>query len=246
MEYIDYDFPNYLKLIDQEIDKQTYLPVEGNIYLEILSAFHETLNPQTYLEIGVSHGDSLRFAKNRIIGVDPNPQIQDNGEYLIYAKTSDLFFAEDANNLFQIAKIDLAFIDGMHLFEFALRDFINIEKYAHKNSYILIHDILPRCFSESSRARVTIDWTGDIWRLMIGLRKYRPDLNITVLDSYPTGLGIITNLNPESRILIDNYDEIVEELSQISTLSFIKARDLILHTFSTELYLMNFILENTL
>lgn len=25
MEYIEYDFPNYLKLIDQEIDKKTYL-----------------------------------------------------------------------------------------------------------------------------------------------------------------------------------------------------------------------------
>ena len=246
MEYLKSDFNDYLKLINKEIDQQTYISVEGNIYLEVLSGFHETLNPKTYLEIGVSHGDSLKFAKGRIIGVDPNPQIKDDSKYLIYPKTSDLFFTEDAESLFKTEKIDLAFIDGMHLFEFALRDFINIEKNAHKNSYILIHDILPRCFSEASRGRVTIDWTGDVWRLIIGLRKYRPDLNITVLDSYPTGLGVITGLNPDSEILIDNYDEIVEELSKISTLSFIKARDLIMHTFSTELYLMNFILENTL
>jgi len=163
MEYIEYDFPNYLKLIDQEIDKKTYLPVVGNIYLEVLSTFHEILNPQTYLEIGVSHGDSLKFANNRIIGVDPNPKITNNNLYLIHQKTSDLFFQEDADNLFQKEKIDLAFIDGMHLFEFALRDFINTEKYSHNNSYILIHDILPRCFSESSRARVTIETGQEIF-----------------------------------------------------------------------------------
>ena len=245
MEYFEPDFPSYLQLIDKEIDKETYVPVEGNIYLEVLTGFHESLNPQTYLEIGVSHGDSLKFANCRIIGVDPHPQIKDDSKYLIYPKTSDLFFAEDAESLFKTEKIDLAFIDGMHLFEFALRDFINIEKYAHKNSYVLIHDILPRCFSEASRGRVTIDWTGDIWRLIMGLRKYRPDLNINVLDAYPTGLGVITGLNPDSEILIDNYDEIVEELSEISTLSFIKARDLIMHSVSTELYLMNLILGNT-
>ena len=245
MEYFEPNFPEYLKLVNQEIDKQTYIPVEGNIYLEVLSAFHDSLNPKTYLEIGVSHGDSLKFANCRAIGVDPEPQIKDNSEYLIYAKTSDLFFKENAEQLFLTDKIDLAFIDGMHLFEFALRDFINIEKYAHSNTYILIHDILPRCFSEASRGRVTVDWTGDIWRLILGLRKYRPDLNITVLDSYPTGLGVITQLNPDSEILIDNYDEIVADLEQISTLSFIKARDLIMHSFSTELYLMNFILDST-
>lgn len=240
MEYFQPDFNNYLKLINNEIDKQTYLKVKGNIYLEVLNVFHESLNPKTYLEIGVSHGNSLKLAKNRIIGIDPNPQIKDTSKYLIYSKTSDLFFEEDAEDIFQTEKIDLAFIDGMHLFEFALRDFINAEKYAYPNSYILIHDVLPRCFSEASRGRVTIDWTGDVWRLIIGLRKYRPDLNITVLDSYPTGLGIITGLNPDSNTLTDNYNEIVKELSEISTLSFLKARNLILHTFSTKLYLMNF------
>ena len=39
--------------------------------------------------------------------------------------------------------LDLAFIDGMHHFEFALRDFINVEKYCSADSIILIHDVYP-------------------------------------------------------------------------------------------------------
>src|SRR5256885_12302956 len=33
--------------------------------------------------------------------------------------------------------VDLAFIDGMHLFEFALRDFVNLERYCAPGSTIL-------------------------------------------------------------------------------------------------------------
>ena len=39
--------------------------------------------------------------------------------------------------------IDLAFIDGMHLFEYTLRGSINIERRGHDNSVVLIHDIIP-------------------------------------------------------------------------------------------------------
>lgn len=230
------DIQKYLEYVNKEIDQENYFSVEGINYIHTLNNFHQVLKPKTYIEIGINYGDSLKLANCKAIGVDPEPKMKDNNKYLIYAKTSDSFFEEDAKNLFQIDKIDLAFIDGMHLFEFALRDFINIEKYTHKNSYVLIHDILPRCFSEASRGMVTQAWTGDVWRCIIALQKYRPDLNITILDSSPTGLAVITNLNPNSQILINDYHQIVKEVSEINTLSFLQARDLIMNTFSTELY----------
>ena len=243
MEYFVPDVDTYLKFVTEEIDQANYQKVEGNHYLEVLSAFHESLEPKTYLEIGISHGNSLKLANCRSIGIDPEPNLEgDFSNHIIYQKTSDLFFQEDACQLFTEEKIDLAFLDGMHLFEFALRDFINSEKYAHQNTYILIHDILPRCFSEAIRGRVTIDWTGDVWKLILALRKYRPDLNIIVLDAYPTGLAVVSGLDPDSDFLSDNYEDIVAELMAINTLSFIKARDLIMHTFSTELYVMNLML----
>ena len=44
--------------------------------------------------------------------------------------TSDDFFA--SHDLAQVLggrPVDLAYIDGMHQFEFALRDFMNLERY---------------------------------------------------------------------------------------------------------------------
>lgn len=245
MEKIQFNLENYIKFVTEEIDNKIYKPVRGNSYLEVLKALHEYLKPNTYLEIGVAGGRSLALADaERIIGVDPAPNLAENERYKIYPKTSDLFFEEDAPQLFAQQKIDLAFIDGMHLFEFALRDFINIERYSHKEGYVAIHDILPRTFSEASRGRMTVNWTGDVWRLIIALRKYRPDLNIIVLDSAPTGLAVVTNLNPDSNFLRENFEEIFKEIMEVKTLSFLEARDLVMHTFSTQLYLMNLVMKD--
>ena len=242
------DIETYLQFINQEIDVPYYQEVQGTHYLYVLSAFHENLQPKTYVEIGIDRGEALKLANSvRKIGIDPEPRLEgDFMQHLIYEKTSDQFFEEDANNLFSKEPIDFAFIDGLHLCEFALRDFINLEKYCHEKSYIAIHDVLPRWCSEASRGRVSVSWTGDVYRVILALRKYRPDLNITILDAQPTGLAIISGLDPTSKFLQDNYEEIVAEIMNIHTLSFIKARDLIMHTFPTDLYLMNFMFSHTL
>jgi hypothetical protein len=248
MEISANDLAEYLNYVNREIDQVNYQNVEGIYYLDVIKTFHENLQPKTYLEIGIATGDCLKLSTaDRSIGVDPFPQLQgDFSSHLMYLKTSDDFFQEDAPELFAEEKIDLAFIDGLHLFEFAFRDFINTEKYAHPNGYILIHDVLPRSFSEASRGRVTGAWTGDVWRVILALRKYRPDLNITVLDAVPTGIGIISGIDPNSDVLSSNYEDIVAEFMNVNTLSFLKARDLIMHSYSTELYLTNLILSHAL
>jgi hypothetical protein len=109
--------------------------------------------------------------------------------------------------------IDLAFIDGMHLFEFALRDFINIERACEPNSVILIHDCLPIDAVTSARERTTSVWTGDVWKLVLVLvlKRLRPELHIRTSDLGPSGLAIVTNLDPGSTVLHDRLDELVEE-----------------------------------
>ena len=52
-------------------------------------------------------------------------------------------------------------------------------------------------------------WTGDVWRVVAALKEFRPDLKVTCLDAEPTGLVVVTGLDPSSRVLPDRYDEVI-------------------------------------
>ena len=171
-----------------------------NDYRDNLSFIHKNFNPNTYLEIGVETGRSLMLANEDClsIGVDPRPvlffPLTNNTQ--VFNLTSDNFFETEINKVLENKKIDFAFIDGMHNFEYALRDFINTEKHANPNSIIAIHDILPMDELTSRRIRETGFWTGDIYKLVLILKEYRPDLKIYNSDIPPAGLAIVTNLDP--------------------------------------------------
>ena len=188
----------------------------GPFYLEVIAMFHSHLRPRTYLEIGVETGQSIALARRetRAIGIDPEPKITQGlaPGTSIHATTSDEYFAaHDVRAEFGGLPIDLAFIDGMHQFEFALRDFINIERHCTSRSTILIHDCYPLSRHTAERERRTAFWSGDIWRLVLLLRKYRPDLSVKVIGTAPTGLGMVRGLDPDSRVLQEKYDAIVGE-----------------------------------
>jgi hypothetical protein len=192
------------------------IEMSGEDYFRVLARLHAHVRPRTYLEIGVFRGASLRLvpATTQAIGVDPEPCLDEppgpNQE--VFAETSDVFFAShDVPAEFGGRPIDMAFIDGMHQFEFALRDFINIERNAHRGSVVLIHDCYPLDAQTAARERVTAFWSGDIWRLILILRKYRPDLMVHTISTPPTGLGLVCNLDPASTVLKDNLDAIVLE-----------------------------------
>jgi hypothetical protein len=42
------------------------------------------------------------------------------------------------------------------------------------------------------------------------LKRYRPDLTVTVADSPPTGIGVIMGLDPSSLALDDRYSELCD------------------------------------
>jgi hypothetical protein len=55
--------------------------------------------------------------------------------------TCDSFFASyDLAEVLRAKNFLLAFIDGLHLFEQALLDFIHLERFASRQSIIMIHD----------------------------------------------------------------------------------------------------------
>ncbi len=178
---------------------------------EFLRRLHRQIKPKTYLEIGVNSGASLRISRARTIAIDPEFKIIHPLRCnLVMAKaTSDDFFArENALAHFRGKPIDLAFIDGMHLFEFALRDFINVERATDWASVVVFDDMLPRNVPEAARDRQTRAWTGDVYKVIHTLREHRPDLVLLPVDTQPTGLLVVLAPDPTSTALKDNYDEI--------------------------------------
>lgn len=157
---------------------------------EFLTQLHKLLKPKTYLEIGVQHGWSLDLAHAAevAIGVDPQPLVPEKGNQAIYPISSDDFFGDLGP---QIPPIDFAFIDGMHLFEYALRDFMGVLPYLHSRSVVVFDDVLPRNQEEAARIQCPGDWTGDVWKLGATLPKYRPDLIFHLANTTPTGTMVV-------------------------------------------------------
>lgn len=192
---------------------QTQL-LPGKQYTSWLEWFHKTLQPKNYLEIGVNTGTSLQYASSsKVVGVDPYPNIEHDlsDNTTIFSVGSDTFFAEENVEQLLDGKIELAFVDGLHQFDQVLKDFINIERHSNKDSVVLFHDIYPVVPATATREWNTYYWAGDTWKFMHIVNKYRPDLTIKTIPTFPTGLGFVTNLDPSSNILKDNYKSIVEE-----------------------------------
>ena len=192
---------------------------EIDTYYGLLRRAHEVLEPQRYLEIGVYKGHSLALAgpQIRVVGVDPEPMVADLGDNaVVVSATSDDFFA-DADLLGLLGgPIDLAFVDGLHLYEQALRDVANVERNSDPDGVILIHDCLPIDAATSAREQTSMVWSGDVWKVVVALRRYRPDLTVTTVDVEPTGLAVVSGLDPYNTGLFDRYDEIVGGLRDLS------------------------------
>ena len=198
-----------------EVHRKTAAALKSAIgYFALLDRLHERLRPRTYVEIGVHMGGSLgRVHPDTIsVGIDPDPNLHDPAveqASRIFRLTSDDFFrGQDLRAELGGRPLDFAFVDGMHLFEYALRDFMNLEQYCTPQSVIVVHDCYPRDRVEAQRDPQTVAWCGDVWKLIPCLREQRPDLNVAAIDVEPAGMGIITGLDPTSTVLRDRYDEI--------------------------------------
>lgn len=192
------------------------LSLPGPSYSEILTHLHQVLRPKTYVEVGIARGTSFQLVQpsTQCVGIDPQPNISGLAPVnsTIFSMTSSDFFR--SHNLTQELQgnfVDLAFIDGLHWFDQALQDFIEIEKHSHQNGLILFHDTLPLDEITARRDRTTQFWSGDVWKVVPILKTYRPDLKIFTIATKPTGLTCVTNLNPTSKTLIKFYSEIIEE-----------------------------------
>lgn len=183
---------------------------------EFLTAVHTHLQPAAYLEIGVNTGRSLTLSRSRTIAVDPAFKIKEEiaCDLRLVKSTSDDFFARpDALAHFGGRPPSLAFLDGLHLFDFVLRDVMNVERVAAWSTVLVVDDILPRSAEEASRDRGTMGaWTGDVYKIVDVLRRLRPDLLLLPLDTEPTGVLVILGADPGNETLAASYEQLVAEL----------------------------------
>lgn len=174
---------------------------------ELLSVFHRELSPRNYLEIGVEYGTSLARAECNAIGIDPSPNLRRTlaaHQRVMEMTSEDFFLGHDVTSM--LHPLDLVFIDGMHLVEHVITEFMWIEQHAHRGTVVVIDDIFPNHRIQAERLRQSRAWVGDVWKAVDLLRFARSDLLVLTLDTYPTGCAVVIGLDSESTGLWSAYD----------------------------------------
>ena len=132
----------------------------------------------SYLEIGCQ--DNLLFDAVPILnkkGVDP----ERGGTHRM---TSDEFFENNET------QFDLIFIDGLHTIEQVSKDLENSVSKLNPGGFIVIHDLLPRNWTEQTPKPSNKVWLGDVWKLSDHIKNY-PDIYSFFVVNIDHGVGVL-------------------------------------------------------
>jgi len=193
-----------------------------NERVRVIQQAVDLLQATTYLEIGVATARTF-MAVNAVrkIGVEPrkpNPDLVpliDNASVYNFQLKSDDFFAAESG-LIAEQPVDVAFVDGLHDWQQAVRDVENCLDHLSDSGLIIMHDcsptneIMTTSYDKLEEVRMAgkwhgTSWTGDTWKAIVLLRSTRPDLHVAVLDC-DWGLGIITRGKPEGMLTSSRDD----------------------------------------
>jgi hypothetical protein len=202
-----------------------FVVARGMHYLDFLKLVHRRVRPSWYLEIGTNRGRSLEFVTCASVAIDPRFKLEAPSQgpkpaLIMLQQTSDDAFGGDILRRLD-PRFDIAFLDGMHRFEFLLRDFINAERLMAPGGLIFMHDTSPKRHAMTVRNPTKAGpWTGDVWKLLPILAEYRPDLRIDHLDCKATGLTLVRGPWGGNDALTRNYDAILERFTELSLDAF--------------------------
>lgn len=196
--------------------QEAFRKADGIGYRRFLQAMHAQVVFDWYMEIGCRSGRTFAPVRSATVAVDPHFSI--NADVMgekpalhVFQQTSDAFFESrflDKNGI----RLGLSFLDGMHLIEFLLRDFMAAEAASAPGGVIAIHDCCPFSHEMTTRDLDNLPdgaWTGDVWKILPILQTYREDLKLDVLDCRRTGLVVVSNLDPKSNVLRERYENIL-------------------------------------
>lgn len=216
--------------------------------IEVLNAIILKKNVKNYLEIGVNRGKCLfnikggekRFAVDPFFNFNVWKKIKaiaknaDNLKNDYFEVTSDVFF-EQNQKLLSENKTDLAFIDGLHTYKQCLTDTLNTVNYLDKNGIIVLHDCnpldelaaFPAVSIDDAREQLKDNinwkniWNGDVWKVIVYVRKHHPELTAFVLDT-DHGLGFIYK---KERTSLPQFFDVLENIDELGYEFFDKNRE---------------------
>jgi len=117
--------------------------------------------------------------------------------------------------LLDVQPFQLAFIDGAHFFRQALKDFINVEAQCGPQSAVLLHDTVPLDETTQRTPRQTKFHTGDVWKTVLCLKHYRPDLDVFTIATPWSGLTVVCGLDPHNRVLAEQYGDAIAQFADL-------------------------------
>lgn len=184
--------------------------------ITLINSLLDFMQGESYLEIGVRDGKTIAEIKAKHkVGVDPAYNLKRDlafkevfgfNDFKLFKQTSDDFFKINAKKVFPKG-IDLVFIDGLHNYEQSLRDVINCLEFLNPKGFLVLHDCNPigaaQAFPIKNSYNEVIEtlkyggiegwtgeWNGDVWKTIVHLRAFHPELNVRTIDA-DQGLGIV-------------------------------------------------------
>ncbi|XPV76643.1 MAG: class I SAM-dependent methyltransferase [Desulfovibrio sp.] len=158
---------------------------QSSIRINAIAAFTQA---KTYLEVGVSEGDTFfNVDIKHKVAVDPYFQF-DYMQYqtdstILHQIPSDEYFIHHAEG----QKFDIIFLDGLHTFEQTFRDFCNTQCVAHDKTIWLIDDTVPsdiysaHTISSEAIALRSLEtknvsglWHGDVYKTIFAIADFFP------------------------------------------------------------------------
>jgi hypothetical protein len=155
--------------------------------------------------------------------VDPCFQITPDAlDGQIFETTSDTFFDENPDEIF-----DVVFIDGLHTFEQSLRDFTRAMNRITKEGIILLDDCNPSDYLASIRDHELCrsikeregyadrDWMGDVYKTALFIHDYFRDVSL----SYVQDTAGIVAVWRSSRSIVPIF-ETIEDMARCDFVRF--------------------------
>lgn len=191
------------------------------------------LQARSYLEIGVFRaGTFSRVEAATRIGVDPRFRVDTRplaampGVTTVEA-TSDAYFQAVAVD----TTFDVAYLDGLHLFEQTYRDLCNVLAHAHRRTVVLLDDTVPSdAYSALRDSRQALrfrrasgserrEWHGDTYKVVFAMHDFHPSWDYRTIVGSGNGQTLVwrSSAGPRSPVF--------DSMEAISRLSYFDAMD---------------------